>query len=31
VRAWREREQELLEQLAALLDDALRVVRELAP
>ena len=31
VRAWREREQELLEQLTALLDDALRVVRELAP
>jgi hypothetical protein len=31
VRAWREHEQELLEQLTALLDNALRVVRELAP
>jgi uncharacterized membrane-anchored protein len=31
VRAWREHEQELLEQLTAFLDNALRVVRELAP
>ena len=31
VRAWRECEQELLEQLTALLDVALWVVRELAP
>ncbi len=30
-RGWREREQELLEQLTALLDDALRAVCELSP
>ena len=31
VRGWREREQELLEQLTAVLDDALRAVCELSP
>jgi hypothetical protein len=31
VRAWREREQELIEQLVDVLDDALRAVCELSP